>query len=530
MASVDDRAARRALALRMGAPWRGVSLTTRILVVNVIVLALIAFSLLYIDSYRRQVLGERFKRASSEAEIAAEALAQVSPQDRAAVLTTIGQRQHLRLRIYDADGDLLADSFALAPPSYTLADPHGQPWTMKAARTIDRAMDALLGAPDVPAHAEPATTTLSSWPEAQAAQASGHTHVRESYAPDRTPMISAATPIGRQGAVLLVMQNAKDVTQAIRDARQTLADVVGVGLLLTIYLSLFLARTIVQPLRVLVRAAVRVRLGRDRAVVVPRLPDRRDEIGLLARALSDMTGALRQRMDAVERFAADVAHEIKNPLASLRSALESLDKVEDPELRRQLSDIANHDVQRIDRLITEIAEVSRIDAELARTTFELIDLRAMARALVGGRSRRGVNRDCQLDLRVLGNTPAIAEGVPPRLERVFENLLDNAVSFSPPGGLIVIEITTSPDTISIEVRDQGPGIPPAAREKIFERFHSLRPAAEDFGAHSGLGLAIARTIIEAHDGSLAARDPLPGETGARFVIDLPLWRPEPEEA
>ena len=531
MAPPDDRASRRAMALRVGAPWRGVSLTTRILVVNVIVLALIAFSLLYIDSYRREVLGERFKRASSEAEIAAEALAQVSPENRAPVLTTIGRRQHLRLRIYDADGALLADSFALAPPSYTLADPSGQPWFMQAARTIDRAMDALLGAPDVPAYAEnSAITQLSDWPEALAARATGHTQVRERYAPDRTPMISAATPIGRQGAVLLVLQNAKDVTQAIRDARQTLADVVGIGLLLTIYLSLFLARTIVQPLRVLVRAAVRVRLGRDRTVVVPRLPDRRDEIGLLARALSDMTGALRQRMDAVERFAADVAHEIKNPLASLRSALESLDKVEDPELRRQLSDIANHDVQRIDRLITEIAEVSRIDAELARTTFELIDLRAMARALVGGRSRRGVNRDCQLDLRAQDDAPAIVEGVPTRLERVFENLLDNAVSFSPPGGTIIIAITSTPDTVSIEVRDQGPGIAASAREKIFERFHSLRPAAEDFGSHSGLGLAIARTIIEAHDGSLTARAPLPDETGARLVIDLPAWRPEPEEA
>lgn len=531
MASADDRAARRALALRVGAPWRGVSLTTRILVVNVIVLALIAFSLLYIDSYRRQVLGERFKRASSEAEIAAEALAQVSPADRAPVLTTIGQRQHLRLRIYGPDGTLEADSFTLAPPSYALADPRGQPWYMKAARSIDRGMDALLGAPVVPAYIEPAAITrLADWPEAVAARNSGQTQARERFAPDRTPMISAATPIGRHGAVLLVLQNAKDVTQAVRDARQTLADVVGVALLLTIYLSLFLARTIVQPLRVLVRAAVRVRLGRDRAVVVPRLPDRRDEIGLLARALSDMTGALRQRMDAVERFAADVAHEIKNPLASLRSALESLDKVEDIELRRQLSDIANHDVQRIDRLITEIAEVSRIDAELARTTFELIDLRAMARALVGGRDRRGANRDCRLDLRITGECPAVVEGVATRLERVLENLLDNAVSFSLSGGTIVIEIITTPDTVAIEVRDSGPGIPPAAREKVFERFHSLRPATEDFGAHSGLGLAIARTIIEAHDGSLTARDPLPGDSGARLVIELPAWRAEPQEA
>ncbi len=510
--------------------WRGVSLTTRILAVNIIVLALIAYSLLYIDSYRREVLGERFKRAANEAEIAAEALGQASPDTRARVLSTIGTRQHLRLRIYAPDGGLVADSFALAPPSFTLADPRTQPWLMTAARTLDRAMDTVLAAPDIPLYAEPAgPPRAGDWPEIVEARATGATTVRERYAPDRTPMISAATPIGHQGAALLVIQNATDVTKSIRDARQTLAIVVGVGLLLTVYLSLFLARTIVQPLRVLVRAAVRVRLGRDRAVVVPRLPDRRDEIGLLARALSDMTGALRLRMDAVESFAADVAHEIKNPLASLRSALESIEKVEDADLRRQLMDIANHDVQRIDRLISEIADASRIDAEMSRAIFEPVDLLGLATAMVGARDRRGANRDCRMTINHAGGDPALVAGVATRLERVFENLLDNAVSFSPQGGIIQIRITTTPDTVTLEFLDQGPGIAPKARERVFERFHSLRPAAEDFGAHSGLGLAIARTIIEAHDGTLTARDPAPGHGGARLVIEMPAFHREADE-
>ncbi|WP_068080227.1 ATP-binding protein [Novosphingobium rosa] len=508
---------------------RGVSLTARILAVNVIVLALMAFSLLFLDSYRNQMLGERFKRARVEAEIAASVLAESPPASRAKLLATIGTRQQMRLRLYAPDGHLAQDSFALAPPSFTVADPQSQPWTMKAARTLDRMMDAALFAPPVPLYAEPPPPdhprdAASLWPEVTEARSRTVSTVRERYAPDRTPIINAATPVGIRGSVLLTTRPAPDVTQAVRDARQTLAIVVLAALLTTVFLSLFLARTIVQPLRILVRAAVRVRLGRDRTVIVPRLPERGDEIGLLARAIADMTEALRQRIDGVEAFAADVAHEIKNPLASLRSALDTLDKVGDGDLRRQLHAIAAHDVQRIDRLVTEIAYASRIDAELSRTTFELVDLLALAVALVGARERRGVNRDCRVQVLHEGSAPPVVEGDAARLERVFENLIDNAVSFSPPGGVITITLAHHGLYISCEVTDEGPGIPPSARERVFERFHSLRPAGEDFGSHSGLGLAIARTIIVAHEGQLHARDPLDGR-GARLVFELPSWHP-----
>jgi len=182
--------------------------------------------------------------------------------------------------------------------------------------------------------------------------------------------------------------NRVDHPGAIRDARQTLAIVVAIALLLSVQLSLFLARTIVQPLRALVRAAVRVRLGRERDVIVPRLPERGDEIGLLARAFSDMASALRQRIDAGEAFAADVSHEIKNPLASLRSALEALEKVDDPKLRRELQAVAAHDVRRIDRLVTEIADASRLDAELSRARMEPVDLAAIARRYAAERDAR----------------------------------------------------------------------------------------------------------------------------------------------
>jgi two-component system sensor histidine kinase ChvG len=507
--------------------WSGrPSLTTRILAVNIIALGLMAASLFYIDSYRKQLLAERFHLAEAEAGITADALKPLVPKQRRALIGTIGTERILRLRLFDKRGRMVADSFALAGPSFALADPDKEPWYQHVGRGLDLGMDFLLGAPPVPSYvepeADPKVPALEAWPELVEAKASGKTVVMQRYAPDRTPVITAATPVGTNGDMLLALRNAPDITQAVRDARQNLAIVVAVALIVSIQLSLFLARTIVQPLRLLVRAAVRVRLGRDRAVIVPRLPDRRDEIGLLARAISDMTAALRHRIDSVESFAADVAHEIKNPLASLRSALESLGKVDDPALRGQLTAIAAHDVQRIDRLVTEIAEASRIDAELSRTTFEPVNLVTLVSALAKAREERGENGDHAVRIAEGGRSGApVVLGEAARLERVFDNLLDNAVSFSPPGAEIELKVARRNGMVEVAISDHGPGIDPAEREKVFERFHSLRPAGEDFGSHSGLGLAIARTIVEAHDGALSASGRDDGAPGARLVVSLP---------
>lgn len=511
----------------LGFGWaRKLSLTARILAVNVIALGLMAGSLLYLDSYRRQLLAERFSLARSEAQITADALGEATPAERTRLLVRIGPRQHMRLRVYAADGALVADSFALAPPAFAFIDPARESWTRKAARVLDRITDLLLGAPPIEPYAE--HTRGDTWPEVMQAQRTGVTVVRRRAAPDRTPVITAASPIGAakapSGEVLLTTRNATDITQAVRDARQTLAIISGVALAVSIYLSLFLARTIVRPLRALVRAAVRVRLGRDREVVVPRLPDRRDEIGMLARAVSDMAAALRRRIDEVESFAADVAHELKNPLASLRSALESLDRVEDPALRAQLSAIAAHDVRRIDRLVTEIADASRIDAELSRTAFEPVDMLRLCRALIGERDQRAANGGSRVTIAEGEGDAWIVAGDPPRLERVLHNLLDNAVSFSNAAPIDLL-LKRDEARVIVTVCDHGPGIPKHARDKVFERFHSLRPAGEDFASHSGLGLAIARTIVEAHYGTLSARDRSDGAPGACLVIDLPAWHP-----
>ncbi len=507
--------------------WSGrASLTVRILAVNIIALGLMAGSLFYLDSYRNQLLAERFSLAKTEAEIVADGLVEAPLAQQRALLARVGAEQHLRLRLFDTQGDLIADSFTLAEPSFHLIDPDGEPWYQNAARLLDRATDFILGTPPVADYRDAESQSDAVWPEIAEARSGNTSAIRQRMAPDRTPVITAAAPVGNDGNVLLTTRNAADVTQKVRDARQTLAIVVGVALLISIQLSLFLARTIVQPLRTLVRAAVRVRLGRDRAVVVPRLPDRGDEIGMLARAISDMTNALRQRIDAVEAFAADVAHEIKNPLASLRSAIESLGKVDQPDLRRQLTAIAAHDVQRIDRLVTEIADASRIDAELSRTTFEPVDMAGLAKTLLGAREQRGGNGDCVVTLQLDPAGDGIVLGDAARLARVLENLLDNAASFSPPEGKIELAIRQVEERVLVSVSDHGPGIPPEARAKIFERFHSLRPASEDFGSHSGLGLAIAQTIITAHDGTLTAEDRADGLRGARLMISLPAWQAE----
>lgn len=504
-------------------PW-GVSLTSRILAVNVIALALMAGSLFYIDSYRRELFAERFRLARIEAEVTAAALNGQPRAEQKLLMARIGAMQHLRLRLYDKAGELVADSFALAPPSFAFIDPAREPPLQKAARTLDRAMDFVLGASPTPPYRDPADSDAANWPEIGDALRSTSTVSRRRAAPDQTPVITAATPVGSGGEALLMTRNARDITEYVREARQTLAIIVGAALVISILLSLFLARTIVDPLRTLVRAAVRVRLGRDRKVVVPRLPDRRDEIGLLARAISDMTTALRQRIDAVESFAADVSHELKNPLASLRNSLENLDRVTDPDLRRQLVAIATDDVRRVDFLITEIADASRIDAQLSRTTFEPVDMLRLVLAIVAERDTRKVNGSCRLIVTRLDDADMVVPGDPARLERVLHNLLDNAVSFSTEGAVIEIELAQEGDRVIVAISDLGPGIPASVREKVFERFHSLRPANEEFGRHSGLGLAIARTIVEAHFGRLIATSRTDGNAGARLEMSLPLWR------
>lgn len=502
------------------ANWSGrVSLTPRILAVNAIALLLLAGGFFYLDSFRSRILDGRTEQAAREAQLMGEALAAVPAAQRPALLTRLAVDTGTRLRVYAADGAALADSAALGVRNFRLVDPNTDGWGQRSARWLDAAIDRIVRAPRTPLYRE--RRDGRRWPDVAALAPGNPTSASVWRAPDRTPVITAAAALP-SGERLLSTVNARDVTERVRVERFRLSVLLIVVAAISLSLSLFLARTIVNPLRRLARAAVRVRLGRAREVVVPRLPDRRDEIGMLARALSDMSLALRARIDATEAFAADVTHELKNPLASLRSAADALERVEDPALRARLLAIVSDDVHRLDRLISDISDASRLDAQLARATFEPVDVGGMLAAQVAARTEREVARGVRLrfDRQDDGGLVVLGEGA--RLERVFANLIDNAVSFSPAGGTVSIAARRVGEELEVRVEDEGPGVPEEARETIFRRFHSVRPSGEAFGEHSGLGLAIARTIVEGHQGDIRVEPREDRLAGARFVVRLPL--------
>jgi two-component system sensor histidine kinase ChvG len=496
------------------------SLTARIMAVNIFALVVLAGGFFYLDSYRTQLIEERSDQTATEVKLAADAITSAPPARWPALLESLGMTSEARFRLYQGSGPPI-DGWQFGSHTYELRDPASESWQRHAARLLDRLIDDVVGAAKPDPFIEPAIDRVDAWPEALAARNTGTVQTALRRAPERTPVISAAAPVrGMPGAVLLMTTNQRDVVRTVRAERFWLGVVLLGTVLLSVMLSIFLARTIARPLRRLALAAHRVRLGRSREVQVPRLPQRRDEIGTLARALSDMSQALRQRIDSTEAFAADVSHELKNPLASLRSAVDSLDLVKDPDLREQLIHVIRDDVARMDRLITDISEASRLDAELSRARFETVDLGQMIEQLTGAREARGLPNQIRLAFGRPNRGSATVFGDGSRLARVFENLIDNALSFSPPGGLVEITATRDEDMIVVRVEDEGPGVPPGEREAIFNRFHSIRPEGEAFGRHSGLGLAIARAVVEGHGGSIFVTDRDDAANGARFVVHL----------
>jgi two-component system sensor histidine kinase ChvG len=484
------------------------------------VLALLGAGLFFLDSYRVRLIAERENAARVQASFLVSSLPLIAKEKRDDYIAKFGQLNLSRIRVYDQDGRKILDSFAGREPTYVFRDPNSEPLSKIAARWIDVLFDFLVGAAKLERYVEPAKDIPSAWPEIGAATpANAASKVR--FAPDLTHMISAAATVRDGGLTVLTTSNERDIRLFVRAERFNVGMFFLLALGIGVLLSVFLARTIVRPLRHLARAAVKVRLGRAQEVTVPRLPSRRDEIGMLARALSDMSIALRQRIDATEAFAADVAHEIKNPLASLRSALDGAERIEDPKLRKQLMDVAKADVLRMDRLISDISDASRVDSQLAKAKFEPIDLGDMIEQLLQAREDRGSDKDVDIAFARPRRKIATVMGEDVRLERMLTNLIDNAVSFSPPGAVVEISATLADEDVIIRISDEGPGVPPQEREAIFRRFHSERPATENFGKHSGLGLAIARTIIEGHHGRIAVRDRVDGKGGACFEIALP---------
>jgi two-component system sensor histidine kinase ChvG len=511
-----------------GSGWsRWLSLRHRILAVNIFAVAILAGSIFYLDSFRSRLTQARIDQAASEAVMIAHMLAAIPPGRREPILVRLGQDSATRLRIYGRGGAREADSWHGATPTYQLRDPTIEPWYRDVARWLDNGFDAIVGASRPPLFVPPARDVLAAWPEALAARRGGGPEIMLRRAPDGTPYIAAAQRIeGAEGDVLLLTVNARDVRRVVRAERFSLALILLGTLIVSILLSRFLARTIAKPLRMLANAAHRVRRGAAREVDVPTLPARRDEIGQLARALHDMTQSLRQRIDATDAFAADVTHELKNPLASLRSAVDTLERVEDPALRARMLDVVRQDVGRLDRLVVDIAEASRLDAELSRARFEPIDLGRTIEAMLPVWEERaaGEGAGVQVAFARPRVATAVVMGDESRLARLLGNLVDNAISFSPPGGLVAVGAARVDGDVEITVQDDGPGVPAEAREAIFNRFQSIRPEA-DFGRHSGLGLAIAKAIVEGHNGRIEIEDRHDGRPGARFVVRFPGAKP-----
>ena len=504
------------------------SLRARIFAVNIIAVLVLAIMLLYIDAVRSRLLDERSAELSREASTIASLAESLPPQTRPQALGRLSFTRGSRLRLYGPDGALLADNWRTSDvPRFELDDPATLSWRRRSALFIDRALEGIAGQSPPPPYAEATPDRASQWPEAARAIATGQPVTQLRRAADSSLVLSAAAPLpggaGTQlpggAGVLHLTDSAEDLSEILRAERLTSFWLLVAVTALTLALSFFLARTIVRPLRMLAIAAHRVRLGRSREVVVPRLPERRDEIGALARALSDMSIALRGQIDATEAFAADVAHELKNPLASLRSAVDTLAQVEAPDLRQRLMLVINDDVARIARLITDISDASRLDAELSRSRFELVDAAEMVAGLVEAYATAGLPRDLGIRMAPVAG-PLFVQGDPMRLAQALHNLIDNALSFSPPHGVVEVSARRAGNEVLLSVTDQGPGVPPENRGDVFRRFYSERPEAEDFGRHSGLGLSIAASIVTAHGGHVHVTDGAGGK-GACFIIALP---------
>jgi two-component system sensor histidine kinase ChvG len=348
-------------------------------------------------------------------------------------------------------------------------------------------------------------------------------------------IVSVAVPVQRfrsvRGALLLSTLGG-DIDAIIKSERFALLQVFLIAALVMVILSMLLAGAIVGPVRRLAEAAERVRRGTRSRQEIPDFTGRSDEIGHLSGALRDMTRALYNRIEGTERFAADVAHELKNPLTSLRSAVETLPLAKSDDSRKRLTSIIQHDVKRLDRLISDISDASRLDAELARADAEPVDVTRLVETVVNVANERRHPHDPHIRLVTeppfKGRPSYFIAGHDSRLGQVVNNLVDNARSFSPPDGEVRVMLRRNKGWVEILIEDDGPGIPPHALERVFERFYTDRPD-QGFGQNSGLGLSISRQIVEAHRGRIRAENRLgpagedgePTRLGARFVVSLP---------
>ncbi len=507
--------------------WPGGSRLGRLIIaLNLLGLAVLVGGALVLNELRQGLVSARIDSLTTQGELigkvidgAATADTEEAPAlevDRAVQIIQLLFIPHSqRVRLFDAQGRLLADSYVVADRVEWKLLPPAKP---RDGQNFSFSMGDDPGAPK-PKIAEKARQALEA--EVRGAM-QGHKVSGMRITETGERVVSVSIPLQRVQAVLGVLTlEASDVDQIITAERMALIPFILIAVGVTLISSLLLTRLVSQPILRLARAADRVRLSRARAISLPELARREDEIGDLTRSLETMTGTLSERMDAIERFAADVAHEIKNPLTSISSALETLELVKDDKARDRLSAILKQDVRRMDRLVTDISNASRLDAELSRDTPHPLDvarLLADIASLYDSPGRQGA-APVRLTDAAPGQT-LMVNGREGPLGQVFRNLIDNARSFSPPDRAVQVAIERRRDQVVITVRDDGPGIPPENLETIFQRFYTSPPKGAAFGGNSGLGLSIARQIVEAHGGSIHAENRTDGP-GARFTVCLP---------
>ncbi|MGI9371796.1 MAG: stimulus-sensing domain-containing protein [Hyphomicrobiales bacterium] len=560
------------------------SLTGRIVLINVIGLIILASGILYLNQFRQGLIDARVQAMSTQGQIIAAAIAAsatvdtnsviidtdrllaaterktpnteeylrnfdfpINPERAAPVLDKLIQSTKTQARIFDNEGVLLVDSASLQAGGQIL-EFELPPLKVEEPGFFDRTWDGFkkwLFAPGYPLQQPYGIDNGKDFPEIKAALNGASVSVVRVNAKQEI-VVSVAVPIQRfyavQGALVLTTRGG-EIDETLTNERWHIIRMFLVAAIVAVLLSLLLAGTIAEPIRRLAGAAETVRKGINKRVEIPDYSHRRDEIGHLSGAFRDMTNALYNRIDAIEAFAADVSHELKNPLTSLRSAVESLAYVKEPEQRERLTEIINDDVRRLDRLISDISDASRLDAEMAREEFKPVDVRDLVQTFATLANETRSDTDPEVTLRIdafpdfmkaRGGTNRVPEdayfisGHDSRLGQVVHNLLGNARSFSPDNSKISVVLRRIVGQIEIIVEDQGPGIPEENLEKVFKRFYTDRPEAH-FGKNSGLGLAISKQIVEAHRGRIWAENRLstPGPDGeqrilgARFIIRLP---------
>jgi two-component system sensor histidine kinase ChvG len=553
------------------------SLTRRIVVLNLIGLAILVSGILYLNQFRAGLIDAKVQSLATQGEIIARAIAAsagvdtnevqldpeklletehtqdsddddlsnsldftIDPERAAPILRPLVKPTGSRARVYNRDGALILDSdtfysrgevlrYDLPPPDAEKPDALSRFW-----QTVKTRMSQY----DLPLYTEIGGANGKAYPEV--ATALTGTSVPIVRVNDKGELVvSVAVPIQRMRAVLgvlLLSTRGGDIDNIVSAERWGIVRVSLFAAAVTIVLSIILANTIAGPVQRLSAAAESVRHSVKARAQIPDFTDRTDEIGHLSGALRDMTNALYRRIDAIESFAADVAHELKNPLTSLRSATETLPLAKTDDSKERLMEIIKHDVKRLDRLISDISDASRLDAELAREDATAVDLAELLRTTVSlfNDIHRDDTPEVVLDIAYApGAWPYRVIGHDSRLSQVIVNLLDNAISFSPPSGRVAVLARRMGHEIQIAVEDEGPGIPDENLERIFERFYTDRPQ-ENFGQNSGLGLNISRQIAVAHGGRLWAENRPPNgmgrgkgdasvgrSGGARFVMRLP---------